>query len=241
MHICAQHSHMLALHITPCVQPPAMMRSMLGRVRIAKWNNAAGPLLIMPTHAQHAGPSADPAPSALKLEQQGVPTVQITPQHAVLASNTSSISITRLAAATVRPDRVVGLHFMNPVPVMGLVELVRGMRTSDQVRCGGVAGELGACFVYLSVLGDFEVGGCCGVKCPSNNLRIPAFWRTFHGSLAAAAAAATPLYSVLRCITPTSKQRVHHQVVVSQVQVCTLRSALLPQPQGYPYPAAVDV
>ncbi|PSC70272.1 3-hydroxybutyryl-dehydrogenase [Micractinium conductrix] len=56
----------------------------------------------------------------------------LTQPHAVLASNTSSISITRLAAATARPDRVVGLHFMNPVPLMGLIELVRGMQTSDE-------------------------------------------------------------------------------------------------------------
>jgi len=50
---------------------------------------------------------------------------------AILASNTSSISITRLAAATKRPDRVVGMHFMNPVPVMGIVEIIRGLQTSD--------------------------------------------------------------------------------------------------------------
>jgi 3-hydroxybutyryl-CoA dehydrogenase len=49
----------------------------------------------------------------------------------ILASNTSSISLTRLAAATGRPDRVVGMHFFNPVPVMRLVELVRGLHTSD--------------------------------------------------------------------------------------------------------------
>jgi len=50
-----------------------------------------------------------------------------------LASNTSSISITRLAAATRRPERVVGMHFMNPVPRMPLVEIVRGMRTSEPI------------------------------------------------------------------------------------------------------------
>jgi 3-hydroxybutyryl-CoA dehydrogenase len=50
----------------------------------------------------------------------------------ILASNTSSISITRLAAATKRPDKVVGLHFMNPVPLMGIVELIRGLETSDE-------------------------------------------------------------------------------------------------------------
>ncbi len=54
-----------------------------------------------------------------------------TPPHAVLASNTSSISITLLAAATKRPEQVMGMHFMNPVPVMKLVELIRGLQTSD--------------------------------------------------------------------------------------------------------------
>lgn len=51
---------------------------------------------------------------------------------AILASNTSSISITKLAAATGRPERVMGMHFMNPVPVMKLVELVRALQTSDE-------------------------------------------------------------------------------------------------------------
>jgi 3-hydroxybutyryl-CoA dehydrogenase len=51
---------------------------------------------------------------------------------AILASNTSSIPITRLAAVTSRPERVVGMHFMNPVPVMPLVELIRGLETSDE-------------------------------------------------------------------------------------------------------------
>ena len=57
---------------------------------------------------------------------------QITPSHAILASNTSSISITKLGAATKRPDKVIGMHFMNPVPVMKLVEVIRGMATSDE-------------------------------------------------------------------------------------------------------------
>ncbi len=55
----------------------------------------------------------------------------ILPADAVLASNTSSISITELAAATNRADRVIGMHFMNPVPVMQLVEIIRGLATSD--------------------------------------------------------------------------------------------------------------
>jgi len=57
---------------------------------------------------------------------------RITPPDAILASNTSSISITRLGAATSRPDKVIGMHFMNPVPVMKLVEVIRGLATSDE-------------------------------------------------------------------------------------------------------------
>lgn len=56
----------------------------------------------------------------------------LAPERSVLASNTSSISITSLGAATNRSDRVVGMHFFNPVPVMSLVEIVRGLDTSDE-------------------------------------------------------------------------------------------------------------
>jgi 3-hydroxybutyryl-CoA dehydrogenase len=56
---------------------------------------------------------------------------QITPPETILASNTSSISITRLGAVTSRADKVIGMHFMNPVPVMKLVEVIRGIATSD--------------------------------------------------------------------------------------------------------------
>ncbi len=51
---------------------------------------------------------------------------------AILASNTSSISLTQLASATSRPDKVIGMHFMNPVPLMKLVEIIRGLDTSDE-------------------------------------------------------------------------------------------------------------
>ena len=54
------------------------------------------------------------------------------PTHAILASNTSSVSITTLAAATKRPERFIGMHFMNPVPVMTLVEVIRALQTSDE-------------------------------------------------------------------------------------------------------------
>jgi 3-hydroxybutyryl-CoA dehydrogenase len=56
----------------------------------------------------------------------------ITPPHVILSSNTSSISITTLGAATKRPERVLGMHFMNPVPLMTLVELIRGQATSPE-------------------------------------------------------------------------------------------------------------
>lgn len=57
----------------------------------------------------------------------------ICPAHAILASNTSSISITKLAAVTERPGQVIGMHFMNPVPVMKLVEIIRGLATEQGV------------------------------------------------------------------------------------------------------------
>ncbi|MDT0161472.1 MULTISPECIES: 3-hydroxybutyryl-CoA dehydrogenase [Bacillaceae] len=57
----------------------------------------------------------------------------IAPDHAILASNTSSLPITEIAAATKRPEKVIGMHFMNPVPVMKLVEIIRGLATADEV------------------------------------------------------------------------------------------------------------
>jgi 3-hydroxybutyryl-CoA dehydrogenase len=64
---------------------------------------------------------------------------RLTPPATLLASNTSSISITVLGAATSRPDRVFGLHFMNPVPLMPLVELIRGQATSAETMATGLA------------------------------------------------------------------------------------------------------
>ncbi|MCK2002237.1 3-hydroxybutyryl-CoA dehydrogenase [Peribacillus frigoritolerans] len=58
---------------------------------------------------------------------------EITPRHVILASNTSSLPITEIAAATKRPEKVIGMHFMNPVPVMKLVEVIRGLATADEV------------------------------------------------------------------------------------------------------------
>lgn len=58
---------------------------------------------------------------------------EVAPKHAILATNTSSLPITEIAAATNRPEQVIGMHFMNPVPVMKLVEIIRGLATSDEV------------------------------------------------------------------------------------------------------------
>jgi 3-hydroxybutyryl-CoA dehydrogenase len=80
-------------------------------------------------------------------------------KHAILASNTSSISITMIAAQTKRPDQVVGMHFMNPVPVMKLVEGIRGIQTSDEtfksVRV--VAEKMGKTFIEAKDFPGFAV------------------------------------------------------------------------------------
>lgn len=69
----------------------------------------------------------------------------LAPAHCILASNTSSISITKIAAATKRPEKVIGMHFMNPVPVMKLVEVIRGYATTDEVtmQIMELSGKLG--------------------------------------------------------------------------------------------------
>lgn len=83
----------------------------------------------------------------------------IVPGVAVLASNTSSIPITRLAAATARPERVLGLHFFNPVPVMDLVELVTTVRTSPEAAsvARSYAGDLGKTVIEAKDRAGFVV------------------------------------------------------------------------------------
>jgi 3-hydroxybutyryl-CoA dehydrogenase len=77
--------------------------------------------------------------------------------EAILASNTSSISITRLAAATRRPERFIGMHFMNPVPIMQLVEVIRGMATSDETAASveALARRLGKTPIFCNDLPGF--------------------------------------------------------------------------------------
>jgi 3-hydroxybutyryl-CoA dehydrogenase len=101
----------------------------------------------------------------------------ILPPGAILASNTSSIPITSLAAATSRPDRVIGMHFFNPVPVLTLVEVVRGRETSDETAAAivALAGELGK---TPAVANDFP-------GCVSNRILMPfineAVWALHDG------------------------------------------------------------
>jgi 3-hydroxybutyryl-CoA dehydrogenase len=76
--------------------------------------------------------AVEAAPERLDLKSEVFRSLdRILPAHAILATNTSSISITKMAALTHRPEQVIGMHFFNPVPVMALVEIVRGMATSD--------------------------------------------------------------------------------------------------------------
>ena len=81
------------------------------------------------------------------------------PETAVLATNTSSIPITRIAASTPRPERVIGMHFMNPVPVMQLVEIIRGAQTSDETYAAtrAVAEKLGKVTVVSKDMPGFIV------------------------------------------------------------------------------------
>ena len=84
---------------------------------------------------------------------------EILPQETVLASNTSSISITFLGSHTRRPDRVVGMHFMNPVPVMKLVEGIRGLETSDEAfeKIRTLAVEMDKTFIQVQDVAGFAI------------------------------------------------------------------------------------
>jgi 3-hydroxybutyryl-CoA dehydrogenase len=90
---------------------------------------------------------------------------------AIIASNTSSISITRLAAATRRPDKVIGMHFFNPVPVMQLVELIRGLATANETYAAveAVARQLGKTPVQVKNSPGFVVNR---MLCPMINEAI---------------------------------------------------------------------
>ena len=93
---------------------------------------------------------------------------------AIIASNTSSISITHMAAATARPDRFIGLHFFNPVPVMALVEIIRGLQTSDEThaRVEALAQALGKYPITVKNNPGFVVNR---ILCPMINEAIFVF------------------------------------------------------------------
>ena len=76
---------------------------------------------------------------------------EILPKNAILASNTSSISITKLAKFVKRPKQVIGMHFMNPVPVMTLVEVIKGLETSEETL------DLTKKYVFYLFFRDFRV------------------------------------------------------------------------------------
>lgn len=84
---------------------------------------------------------------------------EVCPKNAILVSNTSSISITAIAAKTRRPEKVAGMHFMNPVPVMKLVEGIRGLQTSDETFAivRGVAEKMGKTFIEVKDQPGFAV------------------------------------------------------------------------------------
>ena len=91
--------------------------------------------------------------------------------HTLLATNTSSISITKLAAATDRPDRFIGMHFFNPVPVMALLELIRGLQTSDDThaKADGFAKRVGKVAITAKNSPGFAVNR---ILCPMINEAI---------------------------------------------------------------------
>jgi 3-hydroxybutyryl-CoA dehydrogenase len=84
---------------------------------------------------------------------------RICPSNAILCTNTSSVSITKIAAATKRPDKVAGMHFMNPVPLMKLVEGIRALQTSDDTfqTVSGFAQKLGKTFIEVKDMPGFAV------------------------------------------------------------------------------------
>jgi len=143
-HVCAQYGHAVTLHdirrefldrgmatitgnldrqVKKGVLTPEAKAATLGRIRTSLdlSEGATGADLVVEAATEHLE-------TKLELFRQ---LDRLCPEQTILASNTSSISITTIGAVTKRPDRVIGMHFMNPVPVMKLVEIIRGLATSD--------------------------------------------------------------------------------------------------------------
>jgi 3-hydroxybutyryl-CoA dehydrogenase len=100
----------------------AAVEETMGRIEVATDSAAV----------RGAGLVIEAVPEKLELKTEILRRLDDIVGDGILASNTSSISITALAAMTTRPERVIGMHFMNPVPVMKLVEVIRGLQTSDE-------------------------------------------------------------------------------------------------------------
>src|SRR6185295_5009881 len=96
---------------------------------------------------------------------------KVAAEHAVIATNTSSLSITQLAAVLQRPERFIGMHFFNPVPVMALIEVIRGLQTSDATfaACAGFARSLGKTSIAVRNAPGFVVNR---ILCPMLNEAI---------------------------------------------------------------------
>jgi len=111
-------------------------QSIVGRIQTTtEWNDLSSATLVVEAVTEELAVKTE----VFKMLDQ------VAPPATILASNTSSISITKLAAATGRADKVIGMHFMNPVPVMKLIEVIRGMATSDETyeRVRQLAEKLG--------------------------------------------------------------------------------------------------
>lgn len=142
-HVFAQHGHdVVLIDVAPAalegalrtiadnlsrqvkkgVIAPELRESTLARIRTATSLDAAA----------GAGLVVEAVPESIELKRQVFAALDTQGTDAILASNTSSISITALARGVRQPERVIGMHFMNPVPVMKLVEVIRGLQTSDE-------------------------------------------------------------------------------------------------------------
>jgi 3-hydroxybutyryl-CoA dehydrogenase len=142
--VFAQHGHQVVLRdLDPAIlerargQIDGSLAKLAEKRKIGSGEREAALARIKTTTDTAALADADLVVEAV-VENLGVKTAvlqeadRLTRPSAILASNTSSISITKLGAATRRPDRVIGMHFMNPVPLMALVEVIRGQATSDE-------------------------------------------------------------------------------------------------------------
>jgi 3-hydroxybutyryl-CoA dehydrogenase len=142
--VFAQHGHQVVLRdLDPAIlerargQIDRSLAKLAEKGKIGSGEREAALARIKATTDMAALADADVVVEAV-VENLGVKTAvlqeadRLTRPSAILASNTSSISITKLGAATRRPDKVIGMHFMNPVPLMALVEVIRGQATSDE-------------------------------------------------------------------------------------------------------------